>query len=293
MKASPIKRHRAPRYPTKLQAQAQPDLLHRHQPPAWCAVPELTGAVALFLAASSLGCRQDGKPGAAAIVAPVFEHGEGRGSTGCIAISPPVFLSEEEAMQVIREELAQRGVRLTETNRPVAGVKLPKQEWKWHCTLWKIPVPEFLPRLVQKAGVSPWSVFDAQGRYHEDREHGVPLKADGVDPRKRIAVEFVSQSDETELVSGEMSTAQRYDSKAVAQTIAKHVKEEATEKLYFGAFYDPMAPRVFPPVSVAQDEAAWEKRWMDTKLKSAAESKRLLRLQVQDFVTWLQAQGAI
>ena len=46
------------------------------------------------------------------VVAPIFEHGSGHGYTGCIAVAPPSFLSEEEAMQVIKYELAKHGVKL-------------------------------------------------------------------------------------------------------------------------------------------------------------------------------------
>ena len=34
-------------------------------------------------------------------VAPVFIHGEGRGALGCVVVSPPVFLSEAEALEVL------------------------------------------------------------------------------------------------------------------------------------------------------------------------------------------------
>jgi hypothetical protein len=39
------------------------------------------------------------------LVAPVFVHGEGRGATGCVAISPPVFLTEAEAVEILWDEL--------------------------------------------------------------------------------------------------------------------------------------------------------------------------------------------
>ncbi|MCZ7584672.1 MAG: hypothetical protein M5R36_15785 [Deltaproteobacteria bacterium] len=45
-----------------------------------------------------------------AIVAPVFEHGEGRGSIGCVMVNGPVFLSEEEALAVIKTALEKRGL---------------------------------------------------------------------------------------------------------------------------------------------------------------------------------------
>src|SRR5512137_2050774 len=122
MKSKPVSKYAQPKYPTRLEIAARPALLHRHQPPAWRKWPELTGAAGLFLLAdtarlsaadaSPKGSPNPAQTNAVAIVAPIFQHGEGRGSTGCIVMSPPVFLSEEEALQVIREEMATRGVQL-------------------------------------------------------------------------------------------------------------------------------------------------------------------------------------
>lgn len=44
---------------------------------------------------------------------PIFAHGTGRGSYGCESVAPPVFLSEEEAMQVIEEECAAQGIDIS------------------------------------------------------------------------------------------------------------------------------------------------------------------------------------
>lgn len=66
-----------------------------------------------------------------------------------------------------------------------------------------------------------------------------------------------------------ISSVHEYQTKELAQFVAAQVKKEANEKLYFGTFYDPVADQ------------------------GLLESKRLLRLQVQDFVNWLKAQGAI
>ena len=55
---------------------------------------------------------------ASVLVAPIFEHGKGRGATGCIVIAPPVFLSEEDARQAIEEELKRIKINFTNmTNR--------------------------------------------------------------------------------------------------------------------------------------------------------------------------------
>jgi hypothetical protein len=108
----PVRKYSQPKYPSRLEIAGRPILLHRHQPPAWRKWPELTGAAGLFLLAEAARLpAADSPPNASqnpaqakavAVVAPIFQHGEGRGATGCIVMSPPVFLSEEEALQVIR-----------------------------------------------------------------------------------------------------------------------------------------------------------------------------------------------
>jgi len=49
----------------------------------------------------------------ASLVAPIFRHGAGHGSFGCKAVNPPVFLSEDEARQVIIEEGETGGLSFT------------------------------------------------------------------------------------------------------------------------------------------------------------------------------------
>ena len=144
---------RPPRYPTKLQVAALPDLLARHQPAAWVRKREIAGAAAALLSANltARSLAQDLPPptpaaqvavsqpaararlagDAPAIVAPVFLHGEGRGATGCIVVSPPAFLSEEEALQVIREQLNAAGVELTQFNVEFKAVEIPQRSTKW------------------------------------------------------------------------------------------------------------------------------------------------------------------
>ena len=83
MKTKPVKRYRQPRYPTRLQVISDPDLLARNVPPAWRSVPGMAGTIALFLAANSLAKGGETKTaapaGAAAVISPIFDHGEGRG----------------------------------------------------------------------------------------------------------------------------------------------------------------------------------------------------------------------
>ena len=93
MEPKPVQHHEQPRYPTRR---------------------EVLAGAATFALANLAGCgfvfaETDGGK---IIVAPIFEHGAGRGAEGCRAVAPPVFLSEEEGMQILREELAKHGVQL-------------------------------------------------------------------------------------------------------------------------------------------------------------------------------------
>jgi hypothetical protein len=269
MKPKPVRKYAPPKYPTHLEIAARPALLHRHQPPAWRRWPELSGAACLFLLADAARLpAADGPPNGSqnaaqaqslAVVAPIFQHGEGRGATGCIVMSPPVFLSEEAALQVIREEMAAKGVQLRTNQTTLAGVTV---ESRW------------------KPGV---------GTQQQ------PFKADAADPKKKVFVEFLSGPDarrwdwerDKEAAAAQatnspstayipvLSTVDSYDLPQTAAYVVKRVKQQATHKVYFGTFYDPIA-------------GTWNSR-IDVR----AESRRLLRLQVQDFLKWLQAQGAI
>ncbi len=294
MKPKPVRKYADPKYPTRLEIASRPALLHRHQPPAWRKWPELTGAAAMFLLAdtarlSAADSSPKGGPNptqtnAVAIVAPIFQHGEGRGATGCIVMSPPVFLSEEEALQVIREEMATGGVQLGTNQTTLPGVIVERVVW---------PIPT-----ASKLGTNK-----PAGPAFEIRSE--PLKTDAADPQKKVSIEFVGQRDasfwdserQKEEGKWEWSTVQSYDLPRTAHYVADRVKRDATNKVYFGTFYDPIAKSLkisqqFPGLLAEKTSPGKPPPpgpWADAK----AESRRLLRLQVQDFLEWLQAQGAI
>ena len=280
MKSKSVRKYAQPKYPTRLEIAARPVLLHRHQPPAWRKWPELTGAAGLFLLADAarLPAADSPPPGASqnpaqakalAIVAPIFQHGEGRGATGCIVMSPPVFLSEQEALQVIREELAAQGVTLGTNQTAIAGVTR-----------------------------TDWPVRTTQELF----------KADLAAPNKKVFVEFLSERDATpwdykrgkEEGNFQVSTVRSYDMPKTAAYVAKRVERQATDKVYFGTFYDPMAGTMDIQKAAAQlppekskSTGQLTRGLLQQQVDARAESRRLLRLQVQDFLKWLQAQGAI
>jgi hypothetical protein len=280
MKTKPVKRYRQPRYPTRLQVISDPDLLARNVPPAWRSVPGMAGSIALFLAANSLA--KDGETktaapaGAAAVVAPIFDHGEGRGATGCIVMAPPVFLSEEEAWQVIDEELSKQGVKLGDTNLTLRGVQIPRR----------------MENMIVTNGKATRPIVDVAGS-------AKPFTVDRENAGKHIALEFVSERDYHSKAGGPFAGwfPQTYDFRQTAGKLAEDISKQAQEKVYLGVLYDPLTSPPAPSSLDAQAKEEGGKAWVKAYLKSqqvaATESKRLLRLQVQDFIKWLQAQGAI
>ncbi|NLE56936.1 MAG: hypothetical protein GX616_01135 [Planctomycetes bacterium] len=275
LECAPMKHCRFPVYPTRLEILADPDLLKRHIPATWLSRGEMAGLLSVFLAVNGTGCSKDQpaasstRPagsdlaGKAAIVAPIFEHGDGRGAVGCVVTNPPVFLSEEEALQVITEELAQAGLVLPQRNTQMEGVAIPPRKYEFQLD-WVSGEPR-----------STLVVLSNKSK---------PLDLDLRDPAKGVAIEFVSASDYISLggpASG--SSVQGLDFKDVAGWVGKNVQEQG-RGLHAAVFYDPAAR----PTSDRQP-GSWKQRSEDSK----NESKRLLRLQVKDFVDWLKGQGVI
>jgi hypothetical protein len=316
-----VKRFRWPAYPTKLEVLTTPELLKKHQPPAWLSNRELAAAAGVFLAANAAGCGKSATdashgarlaPDAPAIVAPILRHGEGLGATGCIVISPPSFLSEEEAFQVIASELSRHGIELSERNVDLETVivkgRVVREGYEW--------------------------VADQKTRGYVTVD--VPLSVDGLDPEKQVAVEFTSARDYFDLdgpwQQRRMSTAYNVETLAVACSLAGQVAAQPAG-LYFGVFYDPLmlsdtemdyakfhayteqlwsrASEFRTREDVTQEEVkeqlrTWEKKlendevlrewrnaWDQAQKLNKGEAQEVLREQVRDFVDWLKAQGVI
>jgi hypothetical protein len=261
MDVQPVERLETPLYPTRREVLIGAAAL---------ALGGLSGRMYLFAATA------DGKT----IVAPVFNHGEGRGATGCVVISPPVFLSEEEAMQVVREELKKHGVELKPT-KALKDIQMTRRT------------------LIRKeSGKKEWREETVEVLGHSN-----PLALSGADSEKKIAVQFVSQKRYADLggasSSGPMpdgswvgSSVHEYDFKEAAAYVAKQVKEQGKESIYLGVFYDPVGPWDRNAFRKARNDKT-SKAWDEAEKKGKAESKKQLRLQVQDFVAWLKKEKAI
>ena len=108
-----VHRQKRPSYPTKLQAAADAELLKQHLPPQWLSHRELAAVAGALLAANVAGC---GGGRTAPLVAPVFEHGEGKFANPQALITPlagtpawPAYVTEEAFLSHARRwESSQR-----------------------------------------------------------------------------------------------------------------------------------------------------------------------------------------
>lgn len=300
MSVRPMRQYPTPAYPDRRSAIADTTLLDRHQPASWRERPTLLALTGLLMSASSSamtaelptrdapvqgGAQASDRP---AVVAPLFLHGKGRGATGCVVVSPPVFLSEQDALSVIREELAKVGVQLGD-GQVWDGTSIRPRKWK--------PMDD-------KGTSSRWvHLYSTPSILVERSGHRKaepqPIQVDAVDTARSIAVEFVAEKDdETYGVPDLGSTAREYDLIEAARHLTRTVAMQKKGGVKFAAFYDPLVhfTGTWPEYEVdgkkpTQEE--WQARLREAYAPDLARAKGLLRLQVLDFIAWLKAQGAI
>jgi hypothetical protein len=252
LQCRPVQRTGRPCYPTKLQILDHPELLARHVPPAWLAKAEVAGALSAFLAVNTVGCA--GKPAAivvgvdprlatAAIVAPIFEHGEG-GGRRVIPVSAgswPVFLSEDDALQIIQEELGKYGLDVFQRNMVLDSViieaRAPEEKCDW-----------LTERRIKGA------VFVKE-----------PLELDLVDPQRHVAVEYVSEDDLTILEDENFSPTVKQVAEHVRSSVGQHAGG-----VYFGTFYDP-SPKVDLRGLLSGEAIAESKEMLRAQVKDFAD----------------------
>ena len=233
----------APRYPTKLEVVDMPNLLRRHVPAAWLGRREIAGALGAFLAAGAGGCHATTTE---IQPAPAIKHPAPVGT-----VIAPVFDRSERVIQVSSGPVA---AYLTEEE----GLQIVLQE-------------------LQRCGLN-MSLSDVQ--FGTDEQ---PLRIDLMDPDRRVAVEFFSESD----ISGD-NPRDRFlaDLRPRALNLASSVAEQGND-IYFGVIYDPATFYY-----VGRGTRPW-KEYEEAEKKALEKSKQILREQVKSFTDWLAAQGVI
>ena len=187
---------------------------------------------------------------------PLFQHGSGRGSIACIVVNPPVFLSESEALDVIREVAEQNGITFG-AGETVKGVDIPVITYKKDS-------------------------MDYVVTYRDSS-----LQTDGIDSNAGVAFEFVSTEDVDAWKTNQpyMPTSD-YPIITLAGSLVDSINKPEAGPVV-AVFYDPVTHPKEPGDSLSDRMTEQER---ETLLEQSRED---LRQQVLDFIAWLKAEGII
>ena len=271
MNIEPLKHYDEPVFPTYSVLDEHPELLML-VPNRWRGNTTVLTALAgvAFLIS---GCGRDDKaasdvstPAVTSQVAPIFQHGDGRGSFGCVAVNPPVILSEDEAREIIEKEAKKEGINF------VREVTL----------LPKVSVPV----------TYPWEEDIEPGKSSVNPKfHSKQLKVDGTDRKHNISYEFISTQDFMDWQGENLrcSTVTHYDTLSAAKLLNEGLSQaKLTDK--YAVFYDPMSRP--PKIEYPRDDKN-KIDWKARKALTEETAKEELRKQVRDFIKWLKAEGVI
>jgi len=307
MKVSPVREYPAPRYPRAVEAAREPALL-RAVPARWAAGSRLAVLLGAGMAAPALLAGKTlaadapapaGQSGEAAPkagegrvrrnnagdlllkVAPLLEEAlrkDGRGAFGCVVVDPPTFLSEEEAVGIIRRELAAAGLKLADKGPTLPNVTRPVTD---------------LDRFeAEEAGRIP--------RSHEP----APFEFDGGSDDATVVFEYISRQDyqawhkvaprrqpDGTVVFWYSSVSSYNFADAAARFAAGLYGLSTGGGCTVGVFFDPMGRA--QPVQAGRSYP----RTQEERTKHAADSKAAaearLKLQVDAFVKFLRREGRL
>ena len=308
MKIKTVKRYRTPEYPTMAAAREDVRLLER-VPRGWSAGGAWASLAGLGLLTRALTASAEdapkktearteavapadkaaeGRERAAAVtagkiataVAPFLEEAmafDGRGSFGCVAMNPPVFLSENEALELIQTELERAGLRLKD-GMELEGVEAPVQ-----------PARAASARKVT-LGVTRY-LFDLG------------------DEEKSVAVEYFSGRDYVKWDAAGMTLAQSYDfPKLMAQVAESLGKRTEGRPVTVGLFFDPLAKGwngrrgTATAPGLSEEQAAflekqaggqWRLSWQERQAAATELARVKLRKQVLHFIDYLRREGVL
>ena len=314
MKQQPLSKYPIPAYPSFKEAQAAPELLAA-VPRRWTGSPRFAALIGAGLIARTLSTQAGdstatpAEPAVAAAPLPDPAHGrtvaksvqrataavaplldealrrDGRGSFGCVAVNPPSFLSEDEALELIGAELKAVGLNVKE-GVPLAGTGTLKNQ-RLNMRSFKSFKEE------QESRDKPVTDDDV-----ELAEHDFDLG----DTNRAIYVEYLSHGDYSRLTPPSMSTASYMDFPALAKRVSTALQKSKPERpAVFGVFFDPLAHRerhgadtagLSPEMQrLVRGEEARAETSGEKNVNASAKDK--LRQQVQYFIAYLRQQGTL
>ncbi len=278
MKLRIVKRYKDPCYPTRQYLMEHPELL-RWIPERWrkhrLVLSVVSMVIPLIVPRPTFAGDAETAPATTSHVAPLFIHGDGRGSFGCVAVNPPVFLSEDEARQVIQDEAKKAGITFSAEALTLKDIEVPITDQFG-----------FLDRMGKEEKDAP----------EKPKSQKLDLVLDGYDKELDVAYHVVTKKDFADWEKKDRTgwcSVSSYDFKATAQVLTNGLTN-AKEKTTMAVFYEPAAhpPRMEYPKKDATDA---ERRafWEESEKAAKEMGKKELQQQVQDFVKWLKGQGVI
>jgi len=227
MTIEPVKNYKTPAYPTIERYVYNPQEFLQHTPNSWIGNATVMTALLAFTVVGT-NCvygqiikpnteQTDKKPNESdqtqqeeqqqiSFVAPIFIHGKGISSFGCVMVTPAVIISEQDAMEIIKNEFAKHNIKFeTKTDKSI-DVLVKEYDFTKNEVVTKTKKKQF----------------------------------DGFCPDLNFVVEFVSNRDadyadnEKEYFSSVWSN----NLKSLAEKLQKQIKEEG--KLNAVVFYDPV-----------------------------------------------------
>jgi len=299
---TPVNKYAQPKYPTQENAKLAPELL-RKLPSRWQKNAAVVAAAGLFGAITLTSCgilepKLDGANSGYSPesenflnVAPVFIHGEGTGSMGCVMIAPPVFLSEQEALAIIKNIAEIEGLNFKA--EPPGYIATENKIETDHKYSWDNNI------YILGGGSVGLDLYDAENQVAVTFISMDKAKMHYVDAKGNVTME---------------SSVSSYRPRELAELTAEDFAQQRGD-INIGVFYDPGKDWEHEEVvrireeyneklrefwKIEYDEADQEKindMYMEI-LREYEENVKVLiaenlRSQVRDFIEWLQAQGII
>jgi hypothetical protein len=231
MEIKSVNNSRQPNYPTIELFVKHPELLARNIPSSWLKNKFVATSLAAFLFSgcgtstaqkneeveivdtlktnnSNANTPQEKKADNSVVnVAPVFSFVVGRGAIGCEVMSPPVFISEDEAIKIILDKLKAEGYNFSRENCPTFKFKV-------------LPIANECGEPKGKAKIK--------------------LKMDAYNPNSKWAIQYITTNDYDKFKNDNCwSSVSGYDTKQAAEIINQELKKQ--KKTNAVVFYDPMA----------------------------------------------------
>lgn len=229
-----------------------------------------------------------------ALVIPLLEDAlanDGRGAFGCVAVNPPAFLSEGEALDLIRKEFAKAG--LTFDDKPIAVANIARPETE----TWETP----------KLDEDGKPIRDAEGRWITEPLSYHPTKTFSFDlscNKSKIRVEYIGRKDygAWQKPSGGMwCSVSAYNFSDTATRLRDSlVAQSDLENGVYGIFFDPLAHIDSRPaypnaegMTKEERQRAWDAYSEKVKKLGIAAGRERLQQQIDHFLGKLKAKQII